>query len=76
MAAIGEDAACMWNVAGAPPNNTGAPGLTSCASVTPASTSATWNTVAPTSVTGAMSPISVTGTISIGIPASTQSIRF
>ena len=42
----------------------------------PPSTSAVWNTVAPTSVTGAMSPISVTGTISTGIPASTQSIRF
>ena len=35
-----------------------------------------WKTVAPTVVTGAMRPISVTGTISTGTPASTQSIRF
>ena len=42
----------------------------------PASTSTVWKTVAPTVVTGAISPISVTGTISTGMPASTQSIRF
>ena len=35
-----------------------------------------WKTVAPTIVTGAIRPISVTGTISTAIPASTQSIRF
>ena len=44
--------------------------------VMPASTSAVWKMVAPTSVTGAMRPISVTGTISTGMPASTQSMRF
>ena len=66
----------MWKVAGAPPNSTGAPGLTICAIVMPVSTSTQWKTSAPTSVTGAISPISVTGTISIGMPASTQSSRF
>ncbi len=76
IAAIGELAAFMWKVAGAPPKTTGAPGRTTCAIVTPASTSAVWNTVAPTSVTGAISPMRVTGTISTGIPASTQSRRF
>ena len=35
-----------------------------------------WKTVAPTIVTGAIRPISVTGTISTGMPASTQSMRF
>ena len=35
-----------------------------------------WKTVAPTVVTGATRPMSVTGTISTGMPASTQSIRF
>ena len=35
-----------------------------------------WKTVAPTIVTGAMRPMRVTGTISTGIPASTQSMRF
>ena len=37
--------------------------------VIPARTSAVWKTVAPTGVTGAIRPISVTGTISTGIPA-------
>ena len=76
MADIGELAIFMWNVAGAPPNRTGAPGRTIWAMVMPASTSAVWKTVAPTTVTGAMRPISVTGTISTAIPASTQSMRF
>ena len=66
----------MWKVAGAPPNRTGAPGRTTWAIVIPARTSMVWKTVAPTRVTGAIRPISVTGTISTGIPASTQSIRF
>ena len=66
----------MWNVAGAPPNRTGAPGRTIWAIVMPASTSTVWKIVAPTIVTGAISPISVTGTISTATPASTQSIRF
>ena len=66
----------MWNVAGAPPKRTGAPGRTTCAMVMPARTSIVWKTVAPTIVTGAMRPISVTGTISTGMPASTQSIMF
>ena len=66
----------MWNVAGAPPNRTGAPGRITWAIVMPARTSIVWKTVAPTVVTGAMRPISVTGTISTGMPASTQSIRF
>ena len=66
----------MWNVAGAPPNSTGAPGRTIWAIVIPASTSTVWKTVAPTTVTGAIRPISVTGTISTGMPASTQSRRF
>ncbi len=35
-----------------------------------------WKTVAPTVVTGAIRPISVTGTISTAMPASTQSMRF
>ena len=35
-----------------------------------------WKTVAPTVVTGAIRPIRVTGTISTGTPASTQSIMF
>lgn len=43
---------------------------------TPASTSAVWKTVASNSVTGAISPIRVTGTISTGMPHSTQSSRF
>jgi len=76
MADIGELAIFMWNVAGAPPNSTGAPGRMICAIVMPARTSTVWKTVAPTMVTGAMSPISVTGTISTATPASTQSIRF
>ena len=76
IAAIGDDAIFMWKVAGAPPNRTGAPGRTTWAIVIPASTSIVWNTVAPTSVTGAIKPIRVTGTTSIGMPASTQSIRF
>ena len=76
MAAIGELAIFMWNVAGAPPNSTGAPGRMTCAIVMPARTSIVWKTVAPTVVTGAMRPISVTGTISTGTPASTQSIMF
>ena len=76
MADIGELATFMWNVAGAPPNSTGAPGLMTWAIVMPASTSTVWKTVAPTVVTGAIRPISVTGTISTGMPASTQSIRF
>ena len=66
----------MWNVAGAPPNSTGAPGRMTWAIVMPASTSTVWKTVAPTVVTGAIRPISVTGTISTGMPASTQSMRF
>ena len=66
----------MWNVAGAPPKRTGAPGRMTCAIVIPASTSTAWKTVAPTTVTGAIRPIRVTGTISTGMPASTQSIRF
>ena len=66
----------MWNVAGAPPNRTGAPGRTIWAIVMPASTSTVWKIVAPTIVTGAISPISVTGTISTATPASTQSIMF
>jgi hypothetical protein len=66
----------MWKVAGAPPKSTGAPGFTTCAIVMPVSTSTQWNTSAPTSVTGAMSPMSVTGTISTGMPASTQSSMF
>src|SRR5438552_2143751 len=66
----------MWNVAGAPPNRTGEPGRITWAIVIPASTSIVWKTVAPTTVTGAIRPISVTGTISAGTPASTQSIRF
>ena len=66
----------MWNVAGAPPKRTGAPGRRTWAIVMPASTSIVWKTVAPTVVTGAISPISVTGTISTGMPASTQSMRF
>ncbi len=76
MADIGELATFMWNVAGAPPNSTGAPGLMTWAIVMPASTSIVWKTVAPTVVTGAIRPISVTGTISTGTPASTQSMRF
>ena len=39
----------MWNVAGAPPNRTGAPGRMTWAIVMPASTSTVWKTVAPTS---------------------------
>ena len=35
-----------------------------------------WKTVAPTIVTGAIRPISVTGTISTAMPASTQSMMF
>ena len=66
----------MWNGAGAPPNSTGAPGRTIWAIVRPVRTSTQWKTSAPTSVTGAMRPISVTGTISTGTPASTQSSRF
>ena len=66
----------MWKVAGAPPNSTGVPGFTICAIVMPVSTSTQWNTSAPTSVTGAIRPISVTGTISTGMPASAQSSRF
>ena len=66
----------MWNVAGAPPNRTGAPGRISWAIVIPARTSIVWKTVAPTVVTGAIRPWSVTGTISTGMPASTQSMRF
>ena len=66
----------MWNVAGAPPNSTGAPGRMTWAIVIPARTSTVWKTVAPTTVTGAIRPISVTGTISTGMPASTQSIMF
>ena len=76
MAAIGELAIFMWNVAGAPPNRTGAPGWTIWAIVMPASTSTVWKTVAPTIVTGAMRPISVTGTISTAMPASAQSMMF
>ena len=76
IADIGDVAAFMWNVAGAPPKSTGAPGRTTWAIVIPASTSTVWKTVAPTVVTGATRPMSVTGTISTGIPASTQSIRF
>ncbi len=76
MADIGELAIFMWKVAGAPPNRTGAPGRTIWAMVIPARTSAVWKTVAPTTVTGAIRPIRVTGTISTAIPASTQSIRF
>src|SRR6476469_5647945 len=76
MAAIGDEAIFMWNVAGAPPNRTGAPGRMTWVIVIPARTSIVWKTVAPTTVTGAMRPISVTGTISTGIPASTQSMRF
>ena len=76
MAAIGELAAFMWKVAGAPPNRTGAPGRTICAIVMPVKTSTQWKTSAPTRVTGAIRPISVTGTISIGMPYSTQSRRF
>ena len=76
MAAIGDEATFMWKVAGAPPNRTGAPGRMTWAIVMPASTSTVWKTVAPTVVTGAMRPISVTGTISTGMPASTQSMRF
>ena len=76
IAAIGELAIFMWNVAGAPPKRTGAPGRMICAMVMPASTSTVWKTVAPTVVTGAIRPISVTGTISTATPASTQSIMF
>jgi hypothetical protein len=76
MADIGDEAIFMWNVAGAPPNRTGAPGRMTWAMVMPASTSAVWKTVAPTTVTGAMRPMRVTGTISTGMPASTQSMRF
>ena len=39
IAAIGELAAFIWNVAGAPPNSTGAPGRMICAIVMPVSTS-------------------------------------
>ncbi len=67
MAAIGELAIFMWKVAGAPPNRTGRPGRMSWAMVMPASTSTVWKTVAPTTVTGAIRPISVTGTISTAI---------
>ena len=73
---MGDDAAFMWKVAGAPPKRTGAPGRMTWAMVMPARTSTVWKTVAPTRVTGAMRPISVTGTISTGMPASTQSMRF
>ena len=73
---VGELADFMWNVAGAPPNSTGAPGRTICVMVMPASVSTMWKTSAPTSVTGAIRPISVTGTISTGMPASTQSSMF
>ena len=66
----------MWNVAGAPPKRTGAPGRTTWAIVIPARTSTVWKTVAPTSVTGAMRPMSVTGTISTAMPASAQSMMF
>ena len=76
MADIGELAIFMWNVAGAPPKRTGAPGRTIWAIVMPARTSAVWKTVAPTTVTGAIRPMRVTGTISTGMPASTQSIMF
>ena len=68
MADIGELAIFMWKVAGAPPNRTGAPGRMIWAMVIPASTSTVWKTVAPTIVTGAIRPISVTGTISTAIP--------
>ena len=76
MADIGELAIFMWNVAGAPPKRTGAPGRMIWAIVMPARTSTVWKTVAPTVVTGAIRPISVTGTISTATPASTQSIMF
>ena len=76
MADIGELAIFMWKVAGAPPNRTGVPGRTIWAIVIPARTSTVWKTVAPTTVTGAIRPIRVTGTISTAIPASTQSMRF
>ena len=76
MAAIGELAIFMWNVAGAPPKRTGVPGRMIWAMVMPARTSIVWKTVAPTVVTGAIRPISVTGTISTAMPASTQSMRF
>ncbi len=76
MADMGELATFMWKVAGAPPNRTGAPGRMTWAIVIPARTSIVWNTVAPTVVTGATRPIRVTGTISTGMPASTQSMRF
>ena len=66
----------MWKVAGAPPISTGAPGRISCVMVRPVSVSTMWNTSEPTSVTGAIRPIRVTGTISTGMPASTQSSRF
>ena len=66
----------MWNVAGAPPNRTGVPGRTIWAIVMPARTSTVWKIVAPTIVTGAMRPMSVTGTISIAMPASAQSMMF
>ena len=52
------------------------PGRMTWAIVIPASTSTVWKTVAPTIVTGAIRPISVTGTISTAMPASTQSMRF
>src|SRR3990170_4451678 len=47
MAAIGELAIFMWNVAGAPPKSTGAPGRISWAMVIPARTSIVWKTTAP-----------------------------
>ena len=72
---IGDEATFMWNVAALPRT----------APVRPADDLGhrdagqhvdAWKHVAPTVVTGAISPMSVTGTISTGTPASTQSIRF
>ena len=77
MAAIGELAIFMWKVAGAPPNRTGAPGRITWAMVMPGQhVDRVEDGRARRSVTGATSPMSVTGTISTGMPASTQSMRF
>ena len=67
---------CMWKDAGAPPKITGVPGRTVCAIVSPESTSAVCSTSAPIVVVGEIIPSSSTGTTSIGIPHSAQSMMF
>ena len=66
----------MWNDAGAPPKITGVPGRTRWAIVSPESTSAVCSTSAPIVVAGEIIPSSSTGTTSIGMPHSAQSMMF